>query len=155
MRAGRFDLRGWEYTGDESDKESSLVLGLLWNKRNDTLAINPNVLNIEIPEIVTKRIILSATYRVFDPIGVTSPVSLQPKLLLKDLWAEKLDWDTKVVGEKKSSFLSWLRDLKNLNRDSTQTKYRRIDTACFWRRERFSLRDHCLCKSSRGKTEFS
>ena len=39
VRAGRFHLHGWEYTGDESDKESSLVLELLWNKRNDTLAI--------------------------------------------------------------------------------------------------------------------
>lgn len=82
MSSGAFDLRGWEFSGDALENESTLVLGILWNKHKDSLSVNPAVLNIEIPEIVTKRTILSATHRVFDPIGLTCPVSLQPKLLL-------------------------------------------------------------------------
>ena len=81
MATGGFDLRGWEFTHDFAEKTTTLVLGILFNKIHDTLSINPAVLNIRNPEIVTKRIILSAAHKIFDPLGFTSPVMLLPKLL--------------------------------------------------------------------------
>ena len=44
MNQGCFDERGWEYTLDSSEKTTAMVLGILFNKDRDTLAINPNVL---------------------------------------------------------------------------------------------------------------
>ncbi|XP_043468326.1 uncharacterized protein LOC122502371 [Leptopilina heterotoma] len=37
-----FDLPAWENTNDNIEKESTLVLGLLWNKKRDTISINPS-----------------------------------------------------------------------------------------------------------------
>ena len=74
MAAGGFDLRGWESSGDSNGKECTLILGISWNKSKDTLSINPTILDTEIPEKVTKRVILSTTNKIFDPVGVTCPV---------------------------------------------------------------------------------
>ena len=58
MATGGFELRGWKNSGGCS--KSTLVLGILWDKNKDMLAINPEVLKINSPDITTKRMILSA-----------------------------------------------------------------------------------------------
>ncbi|XP_024878860.1 uncharacterized protein LOC112459126, partial [Temnothorax curvispinosus] len=115
MASGGFELRGWESSGDLSENETTLVLGVLWNKGRDTIAINPAILKSNYPEVVTKREILSTTHKVFDPIGFTCPASLLPKLLLKELWTEKIDWDTEITDSRKDRFLYWLKELPMLN----------------------------------------
>ncbi|XP_055926927.1 uncharacterized protein LOC129958458 [Argiope bruennichi] len=62
------------------------VLGLQWDKGLDTLGINMNSLKELCVENVTKKTILSAAHRIFDPIGATCPVALFPKLLLQKTW---------------------------------------------------------------------
>lgn len=68
MKAGGFELRDWESSTDWSKNETTLVLEILWNKVRDTMSINPAVLNLDKPEVITKRTILSATHKIFDPI---------------------------------------------------------------------------------------
>lgn len=115
MTAGGFELRRWKVSGDSTDGEISLVLGTLWNKRKDTISINPAMLKVNETDTVTKRTILSATHKVFDPIGFTCLVSLPPKLLLKDLWVKKMDWDVKIVDSRGEKFNNWLKELPILN----------------------------------------
>ena len=50
-------------------------------------------------------------HRVFDPIGFTSPVTLLPKLLLKELWKIKTEWDSPVDSETQQRFVNWLEQL--------------------------------------------
>ena len=114
MATGGFDLRGWEFTGDSDSKYITLVLGVSFNKVRDTLSINPAMLNQKTLEIVTKREILSAAQKVFDPIGFTSPVTLIPKLLLKKLWKDKIDWDSPVSDETRNEFLKWFEEISCL-----------------------------------------
>ncbi|XP_076278392.1 uncharacterized protein LOC143208144 [Lasioglossum baleicum] len=114
MAMGGFDLRGWESSGDFMGAEASLVLGLLWNKRTDVISINPAVLDMKKPETVTKRSMLSASYRVLDPIGFTCPASLLPRKLLRDLWSEKIGWDTRIDDKRRETFNSWLDELNSL-----------------------------------------
>ena len=115
MAKGGFDLRGWESSSDLIPNISTLVLGISWNKSKDTLSINPSILNISNPKVVTKREILSCAHKVFDPIGFTCPVSLLPKLLLKELWREKIDWDSEILDSRGRAFKEWLVDLIKLN----------------------------------------
>lgn len=109
-----FDLRACESTNDNSEKESTLVLGMLWNKKRDTISINPRTFESEDIQLITKRTILSATHKIFDPIGITCPVALKPKMILRNLWEEKIDWDANIEGKLKQEFLQWSRKIKLL-----------------------------------------
>ena len=111
MAAGGFDLRGWESSGDSNTQERTSVLGISWNKSKDTLSINPSILDIKIPGKITKRVILSATNKIFDPVGVTCPVVLQSKILLQKLCEEKIGWDTEIKDSLKNEFIKWLSDI--------------------------------------------
>ncbi|KAF2879705.1 hypothetical protein ILUMI_26468 [Ignelater luminosus] len=118
MNQGCFDLRGWEFTdiSKKNGESSVFVLGLNWNTQRDTLSlVESNIENVEsFKECVTKRVILSTTQRIFDPIGFTCPTTLIPKLLLQRIWQQQLSWDMPVDEEIKSSFLKWLRQVRCL-----------------------------------------
>jgi len=127
MKTGGFELRGWESSHDSGASETTLVLGILWNKNKDTISVNPIVLNLNVPSVITKRVILSAMHKIFDLISFTCPISLLPKLLLKELWTEKKDWDTKVADNQASKFVNWVNELPLLNRIDIPRKLGRGD----------------------------
>ncbi|XP_070524563.1 uncharacterized protein [Cardiocondyla obscurior] len=108
MAKGGFELRGWENSGKRA---TSFVLSVLWHKERDVILINPALLKTNQSEILTKRQILSATHRIFDPIGFTCPVSLFPKILLRKLWTDNTDWDSEIKDNHKEEFTKWVKDL--------------------------------------------
>ncbi|KAH9631923.1 hypothetical protein HF086_000260 [Spodoptera exigua] len=73
------------------DKESN-VLGVLWVPNTDSLKFSINI-DTQTP---TKRIILSNTCKIFDPLGLLSACTITLKLLLQKLWKLKLGWDDPV-----------------------------------------------------------
>lgn len=95
MEEAKFDLRGWEFSGQKENTDtlsSTPLLGLLWNTEEDSLSINPVCLKGKeefADQRINRRIMLSFAQRVFDPIGFTSPTTLIPKLLLQKTWKEK------------------------------------------------------------------
>lgn len=110
FRQAKFDLRGWEYSDSNlTDKTATPVLGLIWDRKCDTLAVS-GCKPVDM-KVVTRRTILSIAQRVFDPIGFTCPVSLCPKLLLQQCWAMKGGWDEEVPDDVKNAFLAWLQKL--------------------------------------------
>ncbi|XP_055936594.1 uncharacterized protein LOC129966206 [Argiope bruennichi] len=117
MAERNFQLRGWESTclKDKSAPVTN-VLGLQWDKGLDTLGINMNSLKELCVENVTKKTILSAAHRIFDPIGATCPVALFPKLLLQKTWERKLNWEEEVDSNTREEFLKWMRDIFHLEK---------------------------------------
>ncbi|XP_049873590.1 uncharacterized protein LOC126375230 isoform X3 [Pectinophora gossypiella] len=91
------------------DKESS-VLGVLWAPNTDTLKFSINIDTNA--QTLTKRIILSNTCRIFDPLGLLSASTITLKVLLQKLWKLKLEWDDPVPNEIKKS---WEKVINNLN----------------------------------------
>ena len=73
--------------------------------------------------IITKRTILSAAHKIFDPIGFTCPVTILPKLILKNLHKEKIDWDVSVDESIKKEFLQWRNQLNNLHKVEIPRKF--------------------------------
>ncbi|XP_025831569.1 uncharacterized protein LOC112904801 [Agrilus planipennis] len=68
----------------EQDKaDTSKVLGLIWNFREDTLYFRVSVRTSH--SKITKRSILSSVAKLFDPIGIVSPVIVKAKLIMKEL----------------------------------------------------------------------
>ena len=47
----------------------------------------------------TKRTTLKDVAEVFDPLGLFSPVTIQGKVLLQDLWKKRLSWDDQLNDE--------------------------------------------------------
>lgn len=101
---GKFDLTKWSTNSlrllrqipvkkrlskTVSFKTETKILGMQWNPETDLLSFKLATPNLE----CTKRIILSTVAKCYDPIGLISPFILYLKLLVKELWLLKLDWD--------------------------------------------------------------
>ncbi|GBN28942.1 hypothetical protein AVEN_153311-1 [Araneus ventricosus] len=115
MLQGGFELRDWESTECETEHGwETPVLGMKWNRQLDSLRVNMSWMNKLSLEKITKRIMLSAAHKVFDPIGYTAPVMLCPKLMLQKAWKMPIGWDTEITGNLKKEFLQWFQDLKIL-----------------------------------------
>ncbi|XP_045773302.1 uncharacterized protein LOC123872805 [Maniola jurtina] len=65
------------------------VLGLSWDPSEDVFRMTIS----KIDNKCTKRTILSLVARLFDVLGLVAPVILYAKLLIKELWLQRIDWD--------------------------------------------------------------
>ena len=45
----------------------------------------------------TKRGLLSLICSIFDPLGIVSPCLIEPKLVMHELWKDKIDWDEELA----------------------------------------------------------
>ena len=76
----------------KQNADSVKVLGLKWQLSKDTL-------QIELPlsdhpqKDLTKRLVLSKVAKVFDPLGLISPVLVPLKLFVRELWRQETGWD--------------------------------------------------------------
>ncbi|XP_035206824.1 uncharacterized protein LOC118181737 [Stegodyphus dumicola] len=116
MAERKFELRGWEFNDINADASADTnVLGLIWNKKSDTLRINTGSIKELCFEKVTKRLILQLI-DCFDPLGMCCPVILIPKLLLQETWKQKITWDEEVDTCTRTTFLKWLKDIDYLEK---------------------------------------
>ncbi|XP_021960659.1 uncharacterized protein LOC110856488 [Folsomia candida] len=116
MEQGRFDLRGWIWSGEpeySDDVRITPVLGF-WNLESDCISLD--VKDEELDGVLTKRKILSAANSIYDPLGFCSPVTLMPKLLLQELWMLKTGWDEGVPDSVKKGFDVWRSELAALKK---------------------------------------
>ena len=68
------------------------MLGLAWNKDKDTIGIT--ITNEEVP--TSKRRILKKLAKIYDPLGLASPLSLTGKQLYREACDMKCGWDQRV-----------------------------------------------------------
>ncbi|CAL1671717.1 unnamed protein product [Lasius platythorax] len=129
MSRGGFHLRKWAANHDDlvrdiPDKnyETALdhsldgsevlkVLGLTWLPADDVFRFQIAVLP---HDKHTKRSILSFIARLFDPLGWAAPVVISAKLLMQDLWLQKLDWDEPVPSTVLSRWENYYQGLPKL-----------------------------------------
>ena len=99
----------------ETPKEQK-VLGLNWNTESDILTLKFGQI-VEVGKALepTKRSVLKAAAKIFDPLGMISPMTLKAKLLFQELSLLKLDWDEELNSEHKRTWNKWLLDLEVAN----------------------------------------
>lgn len=71
--------------------------------------------NLEEP--ITKRKILSAAHKIFDPLGWACAAVLLPKLMLQRLWNQQIGWDSPAPVDVTGEFTNWFEQtplLQNL-----------------------------------------
>ncbi|XP_066599915.1 uncharacterized protein [Prorops nasuta] len=89
------------------------TLGLLWNPSIDAFGFN--VQSTYVPtEETTKRKVLSCLARLFDPLGWLSPIVVQAKILLQDLWIMKIDWDSPLPADMLSRWNTYCSNLSGV-----------------------------------------
>ncbi|XP_062704294.1 uncharacterized protein LOC134286658 [Aedes albopictus] len=99
---------------DTDANETIRALGVLWNPRSDQFLFwrNPEVLP---DEKVTKRSVLSQIAKLFDPLGLISPVIVLAKSIMQQLWADGLDWDETLENELLSRWVIFHQSLVQLS----------------------------------------
>ncbi|GFV42460.1 integrase catalytic domain-containing protein [Trichonephila clavipes] len=112
---GCFNLRGFEsnVAGKNVDRSSgdTSVLGVIWNLETDTLKCCTDMDTLTCETKITKRLILAIVQKIFDPIGLLTPATLLPKLLIQHFWKMKIAWDSELSPNDVNVFLKWFRDL--------------------------------------------
>ncbi|XP_021960214.1 uncharacterized protein LOC110856080 [Folsomia candida] len=146
MEDAKMDLCQWERSFIEMDQDSdqppdTMVLGLIWNKKEDSLRCKVKV--PEISEKLTKREILSKVRQIFDPIGFSSPTTLQPKVMLQEVWANKLGWDDELPDDIVTNYKKWYEELACL----TEVRIPRW-ISCGADMEKKNIQLHVFCDAS-------
>lgn len=78
------------------ENEGIKLLGVSWNPASDSFHFHLNPVDIPVP---TKRSLLSAIARIFDPLGWIAPAIVEAKMILQSLWLLKIDWDSPLPPE--------------------------------------------------------
>lgn len=115
------------------------LLGLRWNKSTDKISVSFPA-DIVQP---TKRGILKKVAKIYDPLGLVCPITLQGKLLYRDACEEKCAWDSVLSPRLVQEWKKWERDLpQELSCPGAHREHR---TACLWRRKWKGSRGCCVC----------
>ena len=87
--------------GPGEEKSSKIkILGLNWNTEDDYFSFDA----LQIIEYLksfppTKRSILKISAKIFDPIGLISPITMNFKTWFQELCCSKVDWDVLLSGQ--------------------------------------------------------
>ncbi|XP_057329785.1 uncharacterized protein LOC130670399 [Microplitis mediator] len=91
---------------------TSKILGITWHPHEDIFSFQGN---ISFKPAITKRAILSEVAQLFDPLGLISPVIIRAKILMQQLWLEKIGWDDPLTPEIIHQWDKFREDLNTLS----------------------------------------
>ena len=118
------NLREWISNSPEFLKmlpESEIVkgsviktFGMPWNCKEDNLQVGGANFSV-LGNTPTKREVLKAVARVFDPLGLVTPVTFFGKVFLQELWMESVSWDEPLSERLRKRWYEILTELKLLS----------------------------------------
>ncbi|XP_036329997.1 uncharacterized protein LOC118742143 [Rhagoletis pomonella] len=94
-----------------SDHEVTKALGIAWQPNRDNFVFSYHV---EINEPCTRRSILSVVARIFDILGLISPIIIRCKIFMQDLILKGLNWDTPIDEHSSTTWKALTEDLRAL-----------------------------------------
>ncbi|XP_043064077.1 uncharacterized protein LOC122320066 [Drosophila ficusphila] len=116
-------------------KDPVKALGMYWLPDSDCFRFK---INFDFPECTTKRNLLAAIARLFDPLGLIAPVIIVGKLILKEVTSVKvassegvqvsLDWDSPVPAVILERWRAFRSDLPGIE-DITVSRWTEYDPA--------------------------
>lgn len=99
----------------EDESNAKKVLGIFWYLNDDDLTIDlDSILAGVTDQQITKRRVLQAVSKIFDPLGFLSPFTIRAKILLQEIWKSKLDWDSLLPENLANDWLKWCSELTTL-----------------------------------------
>ncbi|XP_064463610.1 uncharacterized protein LOC135374602 [Ornithodoros turicata] len=102
-----------------SDYKTTKVLGTVWDKSEDTLSCSlDSILNYVDRLTGTKRNVLQAAARIYDPLGFLNPFTVRAKMLFQALWVEENEWDSPMSEDKQKLWNEWCSEIPELTKVS-------------------------------------
>ena len=66
--------------------------------------------------MITCRLLLANVSRIFDPVGFVVPITLESKIILREMWCGKTGWDLPLAKEQCVRCLHFLKSLLDLHK---------------------------------------
>ena len=122
---GGFNLRSWASNSDTlmklataenvQDKDITIkTLGLLWNTTTDMLGFS---LPADGPtKYLTKREVLRESSKIYDPLGIITPVTVRSKIFMQTLWQQKMEWDVLLNDDMAKEWLDIKHDIHEVSK---------------------------------------
>ena len=69
---------------------------------------------------MTKRTVLQQSAKVYDPLGLITPVTVRARFLIQELWRRNLPWDTPIPADLQQKWSSIAADIyKSINEQAS------------------------------------
>ena len=91
--------------------DATNVLGLSWNQFENKICIKG--FDEVITAVVAKHDVLHTVAKIFDPLGLVSPVTFHGKVFLQKLWIVNVSWDDPLPMK---LFKKWKKLVNHLQR---------------------------------------
>ena len=105
--------------GRKNPLKNPSILGMKWNAKEDYIEFPQ--LSLELKDALTKRNVLSLTSKLFDPLGILTPLTIRTRLFMQKIWKLKTDWDEKIENQQLKS------ELQDILEDTNRSSYFRIN----------------------------
>jgi len=100
-----------------AESELSKLLGITWNSDTDEFTFCFSELIAYMKELpATKRSVLKASAKIFDPLGLISPFVIRLKVLFQTLCIEGQNWDEPLIGNALEQWNQFANELKALDK---------------------------------------
>ena len=131
MAEAKFNLRSWASNSPllqnqaatdgvlDTDSGTTNILGLRWDSAADTLTLTSKEVQLPQDTITTKREILRESSKIYDPLGLITPVSIRAKILMQDIWQLNVDWDEPLDGDVRDRWISIAQDIEKSTNTAT------------------------------------
>ena len=129
------EMQVYSVNSNNEKNTESKVLGVIWDVSNDELhfktklnfserhrkiRFEPDIKEDEllkrVPEVLTKRILLSQVNGVYDPLGLATPFTVRAKIILRRLNLLKLDWDDSIPDEEREKWIKFFAELFDMEK---------------------------------------
>ena len=119
------ELRETQPLNISTPEDHLKTLGVHWDCELDVFYIHVPSATEQVP---TKRILASTLARTYDSLGWFSPATLQLKILLQDLWTEKLSWDDDLPDKYIAQWQHYKEEMPLLGHHPVPRRLYRLDS---------------------------
>lgn len=110
-----------------SDLEDTFkLLGIVYSPDDDKFQFKSDKIIEKVnksQQRITKRVILSVSSMLYDPMGWLCPFIINAKLIIQMLWESGVEWDEAVPHEIENQWRNWIKDLVYLEKLKIPRRY--------------------------------
>ncbi len=103
-------------------QESPKALGTHWETTTDSIQVAVPTPPSD-PTTITKRVVASVSASIFDIMGLYSPYTVIPKMLLQEAWKLHLQWDNRLPDNLLRTWDSWVNELHFIQEHKLPRRY--------------------------------